>query len=157
MTGSVDRLDRVDPTPGLRPLVLVVEDEPLNRRLVHAVLEPAGYDVVEASTLADARSWLEDGRPDLILLDLRLPDGDGLILAREMKSRPELSVIPIVAATASALAPVPEAAIDAGCDGFLVKPIRPSELLAEVARQLERTPARPTPRDARSEAGAGGP
>jgi CheY-like chemotaxis protein len=120
--------------------VLAVEDEPLNRRLVHAILEPEGYRVEDATTLQEARAWLARERPDLILLDLRLPDGDGLGLARELKADPVRCSIPIIAATASALSPVPEAAVDAGCDGFLTKPIRPADLLAEVARQLERVP-----------------
>ncbi|MBA2253773.1 MAG: response regulator [Chloroflexi bacterium] len=119
-------------------IVLAVEDEPLNRRLVHAILEPEGYRVADATTLAAARAWLSRERPDLILLDLRLPDGDGLVLARELKADPQRYTIPIIAATASALSPVPEAAVDAGCDGFLIKPIRPADLLAEVARQLRR-------------------
>jgi CheY-like chemotaxis protein len=121
-----------------RPVVLAVEDEPLNRRLVHAILEPEGYRVHDAVTLAEAREWLRHEHPDIILLDLRLPDGDGLILARELKADPRRFMIPIIAATASALSPVPEAAVDAGCDGFLIKPIRPAELVAEVARQLAR-------------------
>lgn len=121
-----------------RPTVLAIEDEPLNRRLVHAILEPEGYRVVDATTLAEARAWLATDRPDLILLDLRLPDGDGLGLARELKAHPEYYSIPIIAATASALSPVPEAAVDAGCDGFLIKPIRPADLLAEVARLMTR-------------------
>jgi CheY-like chemotaxis protein len=125
--------------PGERPtVVLAVEDEPLNRRLVHAVLEPAGYRVIDAASLAEAREVIARDRPDVILLDLRLPDGDGLGLARELKADPALYLIPIIAATASALSPVPEAAVDAGCDGFLVKPIRPSELIAEVGRQIAR-------------------
>ena len=121
-----------------RPMVLAVEDEPLNRRLVHAILEPQGYRVEDAVTLADARELLRREQPDVILLDLRLPDGDGLVLARELKADPLRYMIPIIAATASALSPVPEAAVDAGCDGFLIKPIRPAELIAEVARQMER-------------------
>jgi CheY-like chemotaxis protein len=124
--------------PGPRLVVLAIEDEPLNRRLVHAVLEPAGYRVIDARSLVEAREALEGERPDIILLDVRLPDGDGLSLARDLKADPDRYSIPIIAATASALSPVPEAAVDAGCDGFLVKPIRPFELLAEIARQLER-------------------
>lgn len=120
------------------PMVLAVEDEPLNRRLIHAILEPAGYRVVDAGSLEAARMVLAAERPDVILLDLRLPDGDGLGLVRQLKADPERYGIPVIAATASALSPIPEAAVDAGCDGFLVKPIRPVELLAEVRRQLER-------------------
>ena len=122
-------------------MVLAIEDEPLDRRLVHAVLEPAGYRVIDARSLAEARGVLAGERPDIILLDVRLPDGDGLNLVRELKTDPDRYSIPIIATTASALSPVPEAAVDAGCDGFLIKPIRPYELLGEIARQLGRVRA----------------
>jgi CheY-like chemotaxis protein len=118
--------------------ILAVEDEPLNRRLLHAILEPAGYRVVDAATLAEARDWLADNLPDLVLLDLRLPDGNGLELAREMKGDERSRAVPIVAATASAMPPVQLDADEAGCDGFLAKPIAPSALRAEVERQLRR-------------------
>ena len=116
--------------------VLVVEDEPLNRRLVRAVLEPSGYRIVEAPTLGDARRWLADAVPDLVLLDLRLPDGDGLDLARELRQRHETVRLPIIAATANAMPDVPASVRDAGCDALLIKPIPPSRLLEEVRAQL---------------------
>ena len=122
--------------------ILAVEDEPLNRRLLHAVLEPAGYRVIDAATLAEAREWLASNLPDLILLDLRLPDGNGLELARELKGSEEWRRVPIVAATASAMPPVQLDADDAGCDGFLAKPIPPSTLRAEIEKQLRRARSR---------------
>ena len=122
-------------------VILAVEDEPLNRRLLHAVLEPAGYKVVDAATLAEARAWLALNAPDLILLDLRLPDGNGLDLARELKGSDSRRMIPIVAATASAMPPVKIDADDAGCDGFLAKPIPPSVLRAEIEKHLGRSRA----------------
>ena len=118
--------------------ILAVEDEPLNRRLLRAVLEPAGYAVVEAPTLGDARWWLSEQLPDLVLLDLRLPDGDGLSLARELRGRRDADGVPIVAATANAMPEVPAQVREAGCDGLLIKPISPATLLAEVKSQLER-------------------
>jgi CheY-like chemotaxis protein len=123
-------------------VILAVEDEPLNRRLLHVVLEPAGYTVIDAGTLAEAREQLDRVAPDLVLLDLRLPDGEGLSLAREIRARPDLDALPIVAATASAMPPVPQQAEEAGCSGFLVKPIRPGVLLQEVRSQLERVGVR---------------
>ena len=128
---------RAEPLNATRAhVILAVEDEPLNRRLLRAVLEPAGYEVVEAPTLDDARDWLASRLPDLILLDLRLPDGDGLSLAREVRQRSDTAAVRIVAATANALPEVPDEAREAGCNGFLTKPISPARLLAEVRDQL---------------------
>jgi len=116
--------------------VLAVEDEPLNRLLLHAVLEREGYTVIDAGTLAEARARISERLPDLVLLDLRLPDGDGLELCRELKTEDATARVPVVAATASVMPAIVTAAKDAGCDGFLAKPIRPGELLAEVQRHL---------------------
>jgi CheY-like chemotaxis protein len=121
---------------GASTAVLVVEDEPRNTALVRAILGPAGYQLVAVDTLAAARSWLADGRPDLLLLDRHLPDGDGLELARELKSRPGTTTLPILLVSASVLPTDREAALEAGCDGFLMKPIRIDGLLAEVERLL---------------------
>lgn len=121
---------------GTATAVLVVEDEPRNTALVRAILGPAGYQLVAVDTLAAARSWLADGRPDLLLLDRHLPDGDGLELARELKSRPGTTTLPILLVSASVLPTDREAALEAGCDGFLMKPIRIDGLLAEVERLL---------------------
>jgi two-component system, cell cycle response regulator DivK len=117
--------------------VLAVEDEPLNRLLLHAVLEPRGYTVVDAASLAEARARISERLPDLVLLDLRLPDGDGLELCRELKMEDATARVPIVAATASVMPDIVSAAKAAGCDGFLAKPIRPRDLLAEVQRHLD--------------------
>ena len=121
---------------------LVVEDDSTNRLLLRAVLARAGDERVreaqvdEAPTLADARRFLAGERPDLLFLDVRLPDGDGLALARDVLSsgpgRPRLLVI-----SASVLPAERDAAIAAGCDRFLAKPYRPHELLEAVAGLLE--------------------
>ncbi len=116
--------------------ILAVEDIPANLALLHAVLEPAGFDVRDATTLQDARRALLDGQPSLILLDVRLPDGDGLDLAREMRRRPEARHIPILAISASVLPHERADALAAGCDSFMAKPIRPSELLQSVRSLL---------------------
>jgi CheY-like chemotaxis protein len=126
-----------------RPLrFLMVEDDATNRLLLRAVLTRAGDNrirdaqVDEAPTLADARRFLAAHRPDLLFLDVRLPDGDGLDLAREVLAagpgRPRLLVI-----SASVLPAERDAAIAAGCDRFLAKPYRPQELLGIVAGLLD--------------------
>jgi two-component system KDP operon response regulator KdpE len=121
--------------------ILLVEDEELNRTLVKAVLarsaEPAlrGASVIDATSLAAARDRLAADRVDLILLDMNLPDGNGLTLARELSAAggPKPTV---VALTASVLPEDRAAAIDAGCDDFLDKPYAAADLVAVVSRHL---------------------
>jgi CheY-like chemotaxis protein len=118
--------------PPLR--ILLVEDEAMNRTLMRAVLTRASdprirlAELVEAETLADARRHLEAGSVDILLLDVRLPDGSGLDLARELvgagESRPRIVIL-----SASVLPAERAAAIEVGCDAFLGKPYRPADLL----------------------------
>jgi two-component system KDP operon response regulator KdpE len=128
------------PTPGAaaRLRILVVEDEPTNRLLLHAVLARSTDDrvrtaqVVEAETLGSARDLLRRGRWDILLLDVRLPDGNGLDLVADVKTgasgdgadRPGIVVL-----SASVLPEDRAAALETGCDAFLGKPFRPDELL----------------------------
>ena len=97
---------------------------------------PAGYDLTIAESLADARAALRDRTPALILLDRHLPDGDGLDLARELQASTTTAAIPILLVSASVLAADRVAAEEAGCAGFIDKPVRVDALLAEVARHL---------------------
>jgi two-component system KDP operon response regulator KdpE len=125
--------------------ILLVEDEDLNRTLVKAVLARAEIEavrdaeVIDAGTLAIARDRLRSADVDLILLDMNLPDGNGLSLARELASGgigPSGRRPVVVAVTASVLPQDREAAIEAGCDGFLDKPYAAAELVAIVAQNL---------------------
>ena len=118
------------------PLILAVEDEPRNAALLEAILTRAGYRLHIAEELGEARAWLVDGVPDLVLLDRHLPDGDGLDLIPEIKSGPRLSAVPILLVSASVLPQDVEAAMAAGCDGFLPKPVRVKPLVDEVERLL---------------------
>lgn len=112
--------------------LLAIEDVPANLALLHAVLESAGFDLRDAMTLADARAAVRAQIPALILLDVRLPDGNGLDLARELKADPVTASVPILAVSASVLPGERADALRAGCDAFLAKPLRPAELLATV-------------------------
>jgi two-component system KDP operon response regulator KdpE len=125
--------------------ILLVEDEELNRTLVKAVLSRAQLGLVrdaiilDASTIATARTQLGAGHVDLVLLDMNLPDGNGLTLARELAagSLPMGDVKPVVVAvTASVLPQDRAAALEAGCDGFLDKPYAAAELIAVVTEHL---------------------
>lgn len=128
-------------TPGRRPHVLLVEDEAANRALVRAVLARSteaairDLELSEAPSLRAAREVLA-GRPvDLVLLDVRLPDGSGLDLAREMAARGEGPRPRVIVMSASVLPADREAALASGADAFLGKPFRVTELLALLAGQ----------------------
>lgn len=112
--------------------LLAIEDVPANLALLHAILESAGFELCDAMTLAEARAAVQAQTPALILLDVRLPDGNGLDLARELKADPSTASIPILAVSASVLPGERADALKAGCDAFLAKPLRPAELLAMV-------------------------
>ncbi|MEU4241558.1 response regulator [Actinoplanes sp. NPDC026619] len=124
--------------------ILLVEDEELNRTLVKAVLSRAGDEtvrdatVLDATSLAAARERLRTDDIDLILLDMNLPDGNGLNLARELAAGllPPGKRPTVVAVTASVLPQDRAAAIEAGCDDFLDKPYAAADLVATVARHL---------------------
>jgi CheY-like chemotaxis protein len=106
-----------------KPRVLVVDDHPLNLKLLQRVLELDGFDVVAADCLGGAQEQVALGLPDLIVLDLQLPDGDGLSLARDLKSRPETAACSILACTAGAMKGEQERSLAAGCDAYMSKPI----------------------------------
>jgi CheY-like chemotaxis protein len=126
------------------PLLLMVEDEAPNRALLRAVLQRAGEPVVrgarvlEAADLATARRLLEDEAVDLILLDVRLPDGSGLDLARELQERQDADRPAVIVLSASVLAAQRETALAAGADHFMAKPYAPTELTALIATELQR-------------------
>jgi two-component system, cell cycle response regulator DivK len=120
-----------------KPLILAVEDEPRNAALLEAILTRAGYRLHIADQIREARAWLADGAPALVLLDRHLPDGDGLDLIPEIKGTPRLHDVPILLVSASVLPQDVEAAMAAGCDGFLAKPVRVKPLVDEVRRLLD--------------------
>ncbi|MBA2300099.1 MAG: response regulator [Chloroflexi bacterium] len=116
--------------------MLAVEDEVRNGALLRAILVPAGYDLTIAATLAEARASLRERTPALVLLDRHLPDGDGLDLARDLRASEATAAIPILLVSASVLPVDRIAAEEAGCAGFIDKPVRVDALLADVARHL---------------------
>lgn len=115
--------------------ILAVEDEAMNAALLEAILVPAGYDLHIAGSIASAVAWLDRHVPSLVLLDRHLPDGDGLDIARRMRGSASTSDVPIVLVSASVLPVDREAAMIAGCDAFLDKPVRVAALLEEVRRR----------------------
>ena len=117
--------------------VLVVDDDPGLRTLLHTTLEAIELEVDAAGSAAGARASLAARRPDLIVLDIGLPDADGLSFCRELKSAPRTSDVPIVILTGSE-AGTSDAARDALAEAFLRKPFSPLELLAVAERLLGR-------------------
>src|SRR5438874_9344997 len=112
--------------------VLVVEDIAINLVLVEAVMVAAGYFVVSAGSAEEARRLLLSVHPDVILMDVQLPGLDGLSLTRQLKAEPATAQIPVIALTAHAMKGDEEAALAAGCDGYVSKPINTRTLASQV-------------------------
>jgi two-component system KDP operon response regulator KdpE len=126
------------------PLVLIVEDEPKIRRLLRLTLESNGMRCDEAATAREAMSRAQTQRPDLIIADLGLPDGDGLDVIRQTRRS---SAVPILVLSARSQEAEKVAALDAGADDYVTKPFATGELLARLRAALRRA----LPRSATSE------
>ncbi|MFW5748323.1 MAG: response regulator [Chloroflexota bacterium] len=113
--------------------ILYIEDNPQNMRLVRKILKHAGYTVLEAENGTDGMQVAYDQHPDLILMDVNLPDIDGLEITARLKSDDTTAAIPIIALTANAMVGDREKALEAGCNGYLPKPISRQDLLETVA------------------------
>ena len=116
------------------PLVLIVDDSDKNRKLAREVLRAAGFRTLEAARGNEAIAVAAERRPDLILLDLRLPDMDGTEVARKLRGGAETGRIPIVALSASPIAGGGERLLATGFDGYLQKPIDVREFPEQVHR-----------------------
>ena len=116
------------------PLVMIVEDEPQMRRFLRASLSH-GFRLLEASTAKDALALATSQSPEIILLDLGLPDGDGIDLAREIRG---WSRVPIIVISARGREDDKVEALDAGADDYLTKPFGVNELLARIRVALRR-------------------
>ncbi len=119
--------------------VLVVEDDTDNRRIVAKVLAMEGYKVIEATDGVQALEKARTEHPDLILMDLALPNMDGWEATRRLKRDPETKEIPVVALTAVAMRGDEEQARAAGCDDYISKPARPVAI-REVVRKYTKGP-----------------
>jgi two-component system cell cycle response regulator DivK len=116
--------------------ILCIEDNPQNMRLVRKILKHHGYDVLEALDGVSGVAMAERELPDLILMDINLPDIDGLEATRRIKENPKLAHIPIVALTANAMYGDEERILAGGCDGYISKPVSKGELVEIVATTL---------------------
>jgi DNA-binding response OmpR family regulator len=108
---------------GENALILIVDDEEDWRRLLSKILKGEGYQVYPAPDAAAAREWLSANRPNLIILDVMMPDGNGLDLCRWIRSKPELAKVPIILNSGIRDDETVKYALDAGAVDFVKKPV----------------------------------
>jgi two-component system cell cycle response regulator DivK len=118
--------------------ILYVEDNVDNRTLVRRVLTAEGYSIIEAVNATQALEILRNTKPSLILMDINMPDIDGYTLTAQIKDTPGLELIPIIALTANVMRGDRERSLEAGCDGYIQKPIDIDALSEQVERFLRR-------------------
>jgi CheY-like chemotaxis protein len=126
------------PLGNRKPEILVVDDNLTNLKLAVMVLEHEGYSVLRASDASEAQQVLRHSMPDLILMDIQMPGMDGLTLTRLLKANPAYQHIRIVALTSFAMKGDEKKACEAGCDGYLTKPIDTRKLPNQVAEWLKK-------------------
>jgi CheY-like chemotaxis protein len=119
--------------------ILLVEDNEDNRIIYATALRYAGYEVLEAITGTEGVHQARTQRPDLVLMDISVPELDGWEATAILKADPSTKHIPVIAVTAHALPGDEERSLEAGCDGYLAKPIPPAALIAEIDRRFGRT------------------
>jgi len=119
--------------------ILYVEDNVDNRTLVRRILLSEDYKLIEATNGAEALQVLENTKPDLILMDINMPDMDGYTLTAKIKSKPGFERVPILALTANVMRGDKEKTLEAGCDGYIQKPLDIDQLIKEVERFLARS------------------
>lgn len=120
--------------------ILIVEDNELNMKLLNDVLEAYGYEIIKTASGAAVLELARRHGPDLILIDIQLPDISGLDAVRQLKQDAQTKPIPVIAVTAFAMAGDERRALDSGCDGYIAKPIMLREFLAMVERFVGRKP-----------------
>ncbi len=121
-----------------KSLILLVEDNPLNRQLVRDILIYRGHEVMEAATVSEAKLKLEQAKPDLVLLDIQIPGGGGEVLFKQIRGRPELADVPVIAITAFAMPSDVARFRKLGFDAYLSKPIDTRQFASQVQALIKR-------------------
>ncbi len=117
--------------------ILIVEDNPLNMELAHDLLEAKGYQVREASTAQEGIDAVQTEKPDLVLMDIQLPGMDGLTATRLLREQYGPAQLLIVALTAHAMKGDDRKVLEAGCNGYISKPIDTRQFATQIATFLE--------------------
>lgn len=125
------------PKPALAKTVLIVEDNELNMKLFRDLLQAHGYNTLEARTGPEALKLAVDHAPDLILMDIQLPEFSGLEVTQKIKSNDQLTDIPVIAVTAFAMKGDEERIRQGGCEDYIAKPISVVSFLEKVKRYLD--------------------
>jgi two-component system cell cycle response regulator DivK len=121
-----------------KPTILYVEDNPDNRLLVRRILQAEGYNMLEAENAPSALNVVQIEKPDLILMDINMPQVDGYTLTAQMKAIPALADVPIIALTANVMRGDRERTLQAGCDGYIQKPIDVDAIPQQIEQFLKR-------------------
>jgi two-component system cell cycle response regulator DivK len=117
--------------------VLIVEDNELNMKLFHDLLESKGYNIIQTREGLDALRLARKHRPDLILMDIQLPEVSGLEVTKWIKEDDELKSIPVIAVTAFAMKGDEEKIREGGCEAYIAKPISVVSFLATIGKFLD--------------------
>ena len=125
-------------SPENKGTILYVEDNPDNRLLVKRILLSEDYSLLEATDAAEALDVLERTHPDLILMDINMPGVDGYTLTAKIKALPGFERVPILAVTANVMRGDKEKTLEAGCDGYIQKPLDVDQVTREIERFISR-------------------
>lgn len=117
--------------------ILLIEDNYQNRYMITFLLEKHGYEVIQAEDGATGIDLAAKVKPNMILLDIQLPNMDGYSVARALRKDPSLNSVPIVAVTSFAMFNDREKALGAGCDGYLEKPVNPETFIGDIERFMK--------------------
>ncbi len=127
---------KIDSTNGSAKTVLVVEDNELNMKLFHDLLEAHGYNILQTKDGMDALRIAREHKPDLILMDIQLPEVSGLEVIKWIKEDEDLKSIPVIAVTAFAMKGDEEKIREGGCEAYIAKPISVTKFLETVRKFL---------------------
>ena len=125
----------------MKPTILLIEDNEQNLYLATFLLEQNGFNVGPARSGPEGIELAGRTQPALIILDIQLPEMDGYAVARELRRNPALKDVPIVAVTSYAMVGDRERALEAGCDGYIEKPINPDTFRSQNEKFLKARPA----------------
>ncbi|MBI5821030.1 MAG: response regulator [Verrucomicrobia bacterium] len=125
----------------MKPTLLIIEDNEQNLYLATYLLEQSGFKVASARSASAGIRLAGEIRPALIVLDIQLPEMDGYAVARALRQNAALSAVPIVAVTSYAMVGDRERALEAGCNGYIEKPINPDTFRSQIEEHLNARPA----------------